>query len=110
MYPYRKKCQTNFCGRNRRSYERTSLLKKQTNKQTKKTKSRVNCFNGNPCIPSKRELLTLPKVFHSLTIVNNAVMNTGVHASFQISVFTFFSGYIPRSETAGSYGNSMSSL
>ena len=37
--------------------------------------------------------------------MNNAAMNIGVHISFQISVFVF-SGYIPRSGIAGSYGNS----
>ena len=35
-----------------------------------------------------------------LAIVNSAVMNIGVHASFQIIVF---SGYMPRSGIAGSY-------
>ena len=34
----RKKCQTNFCGRNKRSYQRTSLLKKKQKKKTKKNK------------------------------------------------------------------------
>ena len=40
---------------------------------------------------------------HSLTIVNNAVMNRGIHIFLQISVFVFF-GKIPRSEIAGLYG------
>ena len=41
--------------------------------------------------------------FHVLVIVNSATVNTGVHVSFQIIVF---SGYMPRSGMAGSYGNS----
>ena len=40
--------------------------------------------------------------FHVLAIVNSAAMNTGVHISFQIM---FFSGYMPRSGTAGSYSS-----
>ena len=36
--------------------------------------------------------------FHVLAIVNSAVMNTGVHISFQIRVF---SGYMPRNGIAG---------
>ena len=43
--------------------------------------------------------------FHVLAIVNSAAVNIGVHVSFQISVF-IFSGYIPRSGIAGSYGSS----
>ena len=39
--------------------------------------------------------------FHVLTIVNHAAMNTGEHVSFSIMVF---SGYMPSSEIAGSYG------
>ena len=45
--------------------------------------------------------------FHVLAIVNSAAMNTGVHASFQIMVF---SGYMPRSGIAGSYGSSVFSF
>ena len=41
--------------------------------------------------------------FHVLAIVNSAAMNTGVHESFHI---TLFSEYIPRSGTVGSYGHS----
>ena len=41
--------------------------------------------------------------FHVLAIVNSAAINTGVHVSFQIIVF---SRYTPRTETAKSYGNS----
>ena len=40
--------------------------------------------------------------FHVLAIVNNAIMNTGVHVSFRIVVF---SGYIPSSGIVGSYGS-----
>ena len=42
--------------------------------------------------------------FHVLAAVNSAAMNTGMHVSFQIM---FFSGYMPRSEIAGSYGGSI---
>ena len=47
--------------------------------------------------------------FHIFAIVNSAVMNIGVHVSFQISVFGFF-GYIPLSGIAGSYGSSIFSF
>ena len=47
--------------------------------------------------------------FRVLAVVNSAAMNNGVHISFQISVF-FFSGHIPRSGIAGSYGNSIFSF
>ena len=40
---------------------------------------------------------------------SRAAMNTGVHISFQIRVFVF-SGYMPRSGIAGSYGNSVFSF
>ena len=45
--------------------------------------------------------------FHVLATVNNAAMNTGVHASFWIMVF---SRYIPRNGTDGSYGSSFFSF
>ena len=41
--------------------------------------------------------------FHVLAIVNSAAVNTGVHVSFRIMVF---SGYIPRSGIAGPYSSS----
>ena len=43
--------------------------------------------------------------FHFLAIVNNATLNIGVDASFQITVFVFF-GYIPRSQIVESYSSS----
>ena len=42
--------------------------------------------------------------FQVLAIINSAAMNIGVHVSSWIRVF-FFSGYIPRSGIAGSYGS-----
>ena len=47
--------------------------------------------------------------FYVLAIVNNAARNIGVHVSFWISVF-IFSGYIPKSGLAGSYGSSIFSF
>ena len=47
--------------------------------------------------------------FHVLAIANSAPMNTGVHVSFQISVFIFY-GYIPSSGIAGSHGSSIFSF
>ena len=44
--------------------------------------------------------------FHVLAIVNSAAMNIWVHVSFLIRVF-IFSKYMPRSEIAESYGNSI---
>ena len=40
--------------------------------------------------------------FHVLAIVNSAAMNTGVNVSFSI---LFSSGYMPRSDIAGSFGS-----
>ena len=40
--------------------------------------------------------------FHVLAILNGAAVNIWVHVSFQIRIF---SGYMPRSGIAGSYGN-----
>ena len=45
--------------------------------------------------------------FHALTIVNSAAVNTGVHVSFSITVF---SEYVPRSGITGSYSNSIFSF
>ena len=45
--------------------------------------------------------------FHVLAIVNCAAVNTGVHVSFQIRVF---SSYMPRSGIAGLYGSSIFSF
>ena len=45
--------------------------------------------------------------FHVLSIVNSAAVNIGVHESFRIMVF---SGYMPRSGIAGSYGSSVFSF
>ena len=42
--------------------------------------------------------------FQGLAIVNSAAMNIEMHAPFQLTVF-IFSGYMPRSGIAGSYGN-----
>ena len=39
--------------------------------------------------------------FHVLATVNSAAMNNGIHVSFSILIS---SGYMPRSEIAGSYG------
>ena len=39
--------------------------------------------------------------FHGLAIANNAIVNNGIPVSFSILVS---SGYMPRSEIAGSYG------
>ena len=47
--------------------------------------------------------------FHVLAIVNSATMNIGVHVSFQIRIF-IFSRYVPKSEIAGSYSNSIFSF
>ena len=45
--------------------------------------------------------------FHVLAIVNSAAMNTGEHASLWITVY---SGYVPRSGIAKSYGSSIFSF
>ena len=42
--------------------------------------------------------------FHVLAVVNRAAVNAGVHASFQVMVF---SKYMPKSGIAGSYGSSV---
>ena len=44
--------------------------------------------------------------FCILAVGNTTAVNSEVHVSFHIRIF-FFSGYIPRSRTAGSYGNSI---
>ena len=45
--------------------------------------------------------------FHVLAIVNNAAVSMGVYASFGILIL---SRYMPKSEIAGSYGNSIFSF
>ena len=45
--------------------------------------------------------------FHVLAVVNSAAVDTGVSVSFQIRAF---SGYMPRSEIAGSYDSSVFSF
>ena len=45
--------------------------------------------------------------FHVSATANSAAVNTGVHVSFQI---IFFSGYMPRSGIARSYGSSIFSF
>ena len=47
------------------------------------------------------------RCFHVLAIVDSAAVNIGVHVSFRTM---FFSGYMPRSGIAGSYGSSISSF
>ena len=42
--------------------------------------------------------------FHVSAVVNGASVNIRVHISLQVGVF-IFSGYMPRSRIAGSYGN-----
>ena len=44
--------------------------------------------------------------FYILATENSAAMNTGVHVSFQITVFIFFR-YLSRSSISGSYGSSI---
>ena len=45
--------------------------------------------------------------FHILAMVNSVAMNIGVHMSFSVLVSL---GYMPRSGTAGSYGDFISSF
>ena len=45
--------------------------------------------------------------FQVLAVVNSAAVNTGVHVPFRTM---FFSGYMPRSGIAGSYGSSIFSF
>jgi len=45
--------------------------------------------------------------FHILAVVNSATVNTGVHVTFQVVVF---SGYMPMSGITGSYGSSIFSF
>ena len=43
--------------------------------------------------------------FHTLTMVNNAAMNTGAITGFKTGIFVFFR-YIPKSGITGPYGTS----
>ena len=47
--------------------------------------------------------------FHALAFVNTVAMDIGVSVSFQFRVF-IFSGHMPKSGIAGSYGNSIFSF
>ena len=53
--------------------------------------------------------LSMDICFRVLAIINSVVVHIGVHVSFWIRVFTF-SGYMPRSGIAESYGNSIFSF
>ena len=58
------------------------------------------------CIASAFSIhLSLDICFHGLAIVNNVPVNIGMHVHFLI--IQFFSGSMPRSGIAGSYGNSV---
>ena len=46
--------------------------------------------------------------FHFLTTMNNTAMN--IHVQVFVRTYVFLSLYIPRSETARSYGNSIFNL
>ena len=48
--------------------------------------------------------------YRALTIVNSAAVNIGVHIYLLKLEYLFFSGYMPRSGIADSYGNSIFSL
>ena len=55
------------------------------------------------CVTSSLSICQWPlMLFRVLPIVNSAAMDVGMHASFQIRVF---SGYKPKSGIAESYGN-----
>ena len=59
-------------------------------------------MGGTSYIHMLRHLGCIP----TLAFAKHATTSIGVHISFQISVF-IFSGYIPRSEIAGSYDSSI---
>ena len=63
-------------------------------------RNRPFCVHGTFCIHSSVDGHS--GCFHVLTIVNSAAVNTGMRVSFWIMIF---SGYMPRSGVAGSYGS-----
>ena len=69
-------------------------------------------FVGLSSIPLHLPLLLCPLVnghlgcLHVLALVNSAAINIEGHVSFLIRVFVS-SGYMPKKETAGLYGNSI---
>ena len=65
------------------------------------------CTTSSLSIYLRLFLMTLR--FYLLALINNAAVNIGVHASFQISVFLLFR-HILRSGIAGSYGSSIFSF
>ena len=73
------------------------------------THTRVRTHTPSFLYPFSSSLDRHVGYFHTLAIVNNAAVNTGVHISFQICVFIFF-GKIPRCGISGSYGSSIFSF
>ena len=75
-----------------------------------RARTRVPCIGRwilNRCVTKEAPVHGHLGGFHVLAIVNSAAMNTGVHVSLQVMVF---SRYMPRRGIAGSYGVSIFSF